>query len=273
MSEADEIEDDPMNQLIEASRAVYRSWMGDRALTYRRLQGFDDLKGSAVMVQAMVFGNRGTSSGSGVAFSRDPSTGDPDPVIDVLFEAQGEDVVCGRARPMTERDLARSSPAIAAELRSHLAKLEQGFKDVQDVEFTIEDGRGERGELGRLGQPVILVRPDIDTADVAGLAAALGALTAMGGRTAHASLIARQMGKPCVVSCAGLEVNVAAHRAKIDGALIEQGDWVSIDGDSGDVFLGQREIVTERPEGALAEVETWCAAPPREDATALALAD
>ena len=101
VSESDEIEDDPMQQLIEAARAVYRSWNGDRALTYRRLQGFDDLKGSAVMVQAMVFGNSGAASGSGVAFSRDPSTGDADPVIDVLFEAQGEDVVSGRARPKT----------------------------------------------------------------------------------------------------------------------------------------------------------------------------
>ena len=115
--------------------------MGDRALTYRRLQGYDDLKGSAVMVQAMVFGNRGTASGAGVAFSRDPSTGAPDPVIDVLFEAQGEDVVSGRARPKTETELSRSAPAIAAELRGHLARLEQGFKDMQDVEFTIEDGR------------------------------------------------------------------------------------------------------------------------------------
>ena len=92
------------------------------------------------MVQAMVFGNR-AASGSGVVFSRDPSTGDADPVIDVLFEAQGEDVVSGRARPKTETELAQSSPAIAAELRRNLAKLERGFKDVQDVEFTIEDGR------------------------------------------------------------------------------------------------------------------------------------
>jgi pyruvate,orthophosphate dikinase len=109
------------------------------AVTTRALVAIDDLKG-AVMVQAMVFGNR-AASGSGVDFSRDPSTGDADPVIDVLFEAQGEDVVSGRARPKTETELAQSSPAIAAELRRNLAKLERGFKDVQDVEFTIEDGR------------------------------------------------------------------------------------------------------------------------------------
>jgi len=126
--------------------------------------------------------------------------------------------------------------------------------------------------LASMGDPVILVRPDIDTADVAGLAAAAGALTAMGGRTAHASLIARHMGKACVVSCAGLEVDVVAHRAELGGAPVAEGDWLSIDGDTGEVFLGQREIVTERSEAALAEIEIW-----RADAAqghgALALAD
>jgi pyruvate, orthophosphate dikinase len=330
----EDIADDPMDQLTEAARAVYRSWMSDRACTYRRLQGYEDLKGSAVLVQAMVFGNRGTSSGAGVAFSRDPSTGASEPVIDVLFEAQGEDVVSGRAHPLTEKELAQSAPAVAAELRRYLAELERNFKDVQDVEFTIEDGRlwilqaraakrtaraalkiavdfvheglssvqeslrqlssldlrhvavarfvgnaapaahgvGAAGgvavgraafdtataeRLASAGDSVILVRPDIDTADVAGLAAASGALTAMGGRTAHASLIARQLGKACVVSCAGLTVDASGHRAEIAGAAIREGDWLSIDGDTGDVFLGQREIVTERPEAALAEIEAW----------------
>jgi pyruvate, orthophosphate dikinase len=349
--EGEEIADDPVDQLTAASRAVYRSWMGDRACTYRRLEGYEDLKGSAVMVQAMVFGNRGTSSGSGVAFSRDPSTGAPDPVIDVLFEAQGEDVVSGRRRPQTEKELSQSAPAVAAELRGYLARLEQEFKDVQDVEFTIEDGRlwilqsraakrtaraalriavdfvheglyssqealrhlssldlrnltverfaGSASPVGRgigaaggvavgraafdaataerlasTGDKVILVRPDIDTEDVAGLAAASGALTAMGGRTAHASLIARQMGKACVVSCAGLDVDVAARRAEIDGAPIEEGDWISIDGDTGEVFIGQREIATERPEAALAEIEAWRAdAAEHQDQAALALAE
>ena len=245
---------------------------------------------------------------------------------------QGEDVVSGRARPKTETELAQSSPAIAAELRRDLAKLERGFKDVQDVEFTIEDGRlwilqsrsakrtpraalkiavdfvqegliapqealrrlseldldrlaiarfaGSATPLSRgigaaggvaagraafdaaraesfasSGEPVILVRPDIDTADVAGFAAASGALTAMGGRTAHASLIARQMGKPCVVSCAGLEVNAAARRAKIGAALIAEGDWLSIDG------------------SRVGAIETWRAGASHKDETALALAE
>ena len=323
-----------MEQLKSAARAVYRSFESDRAVTYRRLQGYVDLKGSAVMVQAMVFGNRGTSSASGVAFSRDPSTGAPSPVIDVLFEAQGEDVVSGRGRPLTEKELAHAAPKIAAELHAYLKELERDFRDVQDVEFTIEDGRlwilqaraakrtaraalkiavdfvheglctpedalqrlssldlrhlavarfaahptpiargvGAAGgvavgraafdtasaeRLAASGDSVVLVRPDIDTSDVAGLAAASGALTAMGGRTAHASLIARQMAKACVVSCAGLVVDAAAHRAEIGGAPLVEGDWISVDGDTGEVFLGQLEIATERPEAMLAEVETW----------------
>ena len=323
-----------MQQLIEAARAVYRSWMSERASTYRRLQGLEHLKGSAVMVQAMVFGNSGPSSGAGVAFSRDPSTGAAVAVIDVLFEAQGEDVVSGRRTPKTEKELSRSAPRAAEELRRDLAALERHFKDVQDVEFTIEDGRlwilqsraakrtpsaalkiavdlvregliSEQEGLAQLqgldlealaiahfadsatpvargiaaaggvawgiaafdaataerlaaaGDPVILMRKDIDTADVEGFAAASGVVTASGGRTAHASLIARQMGKACVVSCAGLEVDAAARRAEIDGRPISEGDWISVDGDTGDVFLGQREIVTERPEAELNEVAKW----------------
>ncbi len=330
----EDLSEDPMEQLKSAARAVYRSFESDRAVTYRRLQGYVDLKGSAVMVQAMVFGNRGTSSASGVAFSRDPSTGAPSPVIDVLFEAQGEDVVSGRGRPLTEKELAHAAPKIAAELHAYLKELERDFRDVQDVEFTIEDGRlwilqaraakrtaraalkiavdfvheglctpedalqrlssldlrhlavarfaahptpiargvGAAGgvavgraafdtasaeRLAASGDSVVLVRSDIDTSDVAGLAAASGALTAMGGRTAHASLIARQMAKACVVSCAGLVVDAAAHRAEIGGAPLVEGDWISVDGDTGEVFLGQLEIATERPEAMLAEVETW----------------
>ncbi len=330
----EDLSEDPMEQLTEAARAVYGSFESDRASTYRRLQGFEDLKGSAVMVQAMVFGNRGTNSASGVAFSRDPSTGAPSPVIDVLFEAQGEDVVSGRGRPLTERELAKAAPDIATALNQHLKTLERDFKDIQDVEFTIEEGHlwilqarsakrtaraalkiavdfvheglissdealrrlgsldlrhlvvarfasrpaprargiGAAGgvavgraafdtesakRLAATGESVVLVRPDIDTSDVAGLAASAGALTAMGGRTAHASLIARQMGKACVVSCAGLVVDPAAHRADIGGTPLNEGDWISVDGDTGEVFLGQLEIATERPEAMLAEVESW----------------
>lgn len=133
--------EDAAAQLDSAARAVYRSWMSERAQTYRRLQKLDDLRGTAVTVQAMVFGNGGLSSGAGVAFSRDPSTGKPHPMIDLVLDAQGEDVVSGRRTPDTEETFARALPAAAVETNDILQRLEREFGDVQDVEFTIEDGK------------------------------------------------------------------------------------------------------------------------------------
>jgi pyruvate,orthophosphate dikinase len=328
------ISDDPMEQLETAALAVYRSWVSDRARTYRQLEHLEDLHGTAVTVQAMVFGNRGLTSGAGVAFSRDPSTGAAQPMIEVLFESQGEDVVSGSRNPETEEAITRCVPAVATQLRETLVRLEQEFDDVQDVEFTIEDGKlwilqtraakrtpraalqfaidfvkeglitpsralGRVGALdlnalarkrlvgvhepaargigastgvavGRAafdstsaerlaasGDPVILVRPDTNTADVAGFAVSAGIITAIGGRTAHAALVARQMGKPCIVGCAALTIDVAGHSARLDGAAIREGDWLSIDGEQGTVYLGQREVVIERPDAELAEIERW----------------
>jgi len=331
---ADAPPDDPMAQLTSAARAVYRSWMSERAQTYRRLQHLEHLQGTAVTVQAMVFGNCGFSSAAGVAFSRDPSTGAARPVIEVLFGAQGEDVVAGRHTPETEEALARALPPVATQLRDILGQLEREFGDVQDVEFTIEDGRlymlqtrtakrtpraalriaidlvheglitpaqalrrldgieldalsrqrlldthdpVARGigassgiasgraafdsaaaeQLTGCGDPVILVRPDTNTGDVAGFAVSAGIVTAVGGRTAHAALVARQMGKPCVVGCDRTAVDIARRRAQFASATVAEGEWISIDGDSGKVYLGRREVVTERPEDELAEVERW----------------
>ena len=135
------LSDDPMEQLRAAAQSVFRSWMSERARTYRKLERLDYLQGTAVTVQAMVFGNAGISSGAGVAFSRDPSTGADKPVIDVLFESQGEDVVSGGHNPETEETIVRTLPAVAAQLRDALRRLEQDFADVQDVEFTIENGK------------------------------------------------------------------------------------------------------------------------------------
>jgi pyruvate,orthophosphate dikinase len=328
------IPDDPVEQLVGAARAVYRSWMSERAATYRMLQHLEHLQGTAVTVQAMVFGNSGTRSGAGVAFSRDPSTGQRAPVIDILFDAQGEDVVSGRRSPVTEAALTGALPSVAAELRDILQRLEQGFADVQDVEFTIENeklwilqtraakrtpraalkiaidqvaeglidkaealrrlhgldpaalmetrlaGAGEpairgvgasggiavgraafdsdsAGRMAASGAPVILVRPDTSTADIAGFAAASGIVTAAGGRTAHAALVARQMAKPCVVGCTAMTVELAERRARLAGATIAEGDWLSIDGGDGGIYLGRREIISSRPDDALAEVVGW----------------
>jgi pyruvate,orthophosphate dikinase len=325
--------DDAMDQLAAAALAVCRSWMSDRARTYRAMENLDYLAGTAVLVQAMVFGNRGFLSGSGVAFSRNPSTGAPQPVIDVLFDAQGEDVVSGRRAPETGASIEQRMPGVAAELHDVLMRLEREFGDMQDVEFTIEEGKlwllqtrtakrtpraalriaidlvrestiSEEEALRRLagldlatiavtrfagtvepvvrgigasggvaagraafdsaaaerlashGDPVILIRPDTSTTDIAGFQAALGIVTATGGMTAHASLVARQMGKPCVVGCEGL-AEFSARGARLAGHVVEEGDWISVDGDSGGVFLGQREILTEQLSAEVDEVERW----------------
>jgi len=326
--------EDAAAQLDGAARAVYRSWTSERAQTYRRLQKLDDLRGTAVTVQAMVFGNGGLTSGAGVAFSRDPSTGLARPMTDVVLDAQGEDVVSGRRTPDTEETIARSLPAITAELGDVLKRLEREFRDVQDIEFTIEDGKlwilqtrsakrtpraalriaidfvhealitpdealqridgialdaltetrlavtedqltsgiGASGgiavgraafdsdsarRLAASGEPVILMRPDTSTADVAGFAIAAGIVTAVGARTAHAALVARQMGKPCIVGCSGMTIDVAADRALFSGATVAGGDWISMDGDSGRIYQGRREILQTRPDAELAEIDRW----------------
>ncbi len=326
--------EDAMEQLGAAAQAVYRSWGSERARTYRRLQHLEDLRGTAVTIQAMVFGNRGFSSGAGVAFSRDPSTGAATPVIDVLLAAQGEDIVSGSRNPDGEEAIARSAPAIAAQLRATLVRLEQEFRDVQDIEFTIEDGKlwilqtrsAKRTPLATLrfavdfvreglitptealqrlegldptaltrkrlvdvgaavargtgassgvavgraafdstnagriaggGDPVILIRPDTSTADVAGFAISDGIVTAIGGRTAHAALVARQLGKPCVVGCAALAVDVAGRSARLADRLVNEGDWISIDGETGTLYLGKADTTVEQPGAELQELERW----------------
>jgi len=326
--------EDAMAQLDSAARAVYRSWTSERAQAYRHLQKLDYLQGTGVTVQAMVFGNGGLSSGAGVAFSRDPSTGLARPMIDLLLDAQGEDVVSGRRTPDTEGTIARSLPTIAAELGDILKRLEKEFGDIQDVEFTIEDGKlwvlqtraakrtpraalriaidlvheklitrqqaldriagidlaalaqvslvsadkpvmagiGASGgiavgraafdtesaqRLSATGDPVILMRPDTSTADVAGFAVAAGIVTAVGARTAHAALVARQMGKPCIVGCSNMTIDLAADRAQLAGTTISGSDWITIDGDSGNIYLGRCETVVTRPEAELAEIASW----------------
>ncbi|MFG1418121.1 PEP/pyruvate-binding domain-containing protein [Xanthobacter sp. V0B-10] len=331
---------EPMAQLEAAAQAVYRSWMGERARTYRTLEHLEHLEGTAVTVQAMVFGNRGLTSGSGVAFSRDPSSGAAEPVIDVLFEAQGEDVVSGARSPQTEAALVRAVPMAARELRRILVTLERAFRDVQDVEFTIEDGRlwmlqtraakrtpraalriaidlvhegiitpqeglvrvgaldpqalvearltdvgapllrGTGASAGvavgraafssrsaqRLadgGEPVILVRPDTSTSDVAGFSVSAGIVTAVGGRTAHAALVARQMGKPCVAGCVELVLDPEAGVAQVGDTRLAEGDWLSVDGGAGAVYLGRGRVAVDRLDDELGEVERWRALPAR----------
>ena len=323
-----------MGQLQAAARAVFASWTSDKAQTYRRLQGFEDLAGTAVCVQAMVFGNADARSGSGVAFSRDPSTGQQRQVVELLFEAQGEDVVSGRRTPVTGDILRARHPELLAELSAALEKLEHAFADVQDIEFTIErgkfwllqtraakrtpraalriaidlvaqglispgqalarlgdldmealrltrlqqppaaDGRGLGASPGVAcgraafdsdsavaraanGEPVILLRPDTSTADIAGFSAAAGVVTSSGGRTAHAALVARQLGRPCVVGCAELRIDLAKRQADLAGRTLAEGDWVAIDGEAGEVYIGRLEILSQLPEAEIAIWQGW----------------
>jgi pyruvate,orthophosphate dikinase len=321
-------------QLQAAASAVFRSWTSERAQTYRRLQKLEHLTGTAVTVQAMVYGNGGLASGAGVAFSRDPSTGAAQPVIDLVLDAQGEDVVSGRRSPDSEETIARALPTLSKELGEILKRLEQEFRDVQDVEFTVEDGKlwvlqtrsakrtpraalkiaidlvheglisqdealariagidltslveislASTGEpatrgigasggiaVGRVafdpeaaqrlassGDPVILMRPDTSTADVAGFAVAAGIVTSVGARTAHAALVARQLGRPCIVGCRDIAIEPESGRARIGAVELLAGDWLTIDGDSGELYPGRLKTVKSRPEKELAEIASW----------------
>ena len=323
---------DPRAQLDLAVRSVFASWTAPKAVSYRRINGLDDLEGTAVTVQAMVYGNACSRSAAGVAFSRDPSSGAAAPVIELLFEAQGEDVVSGRRVPVDGAALAGRLPAVSAELTAALARLERAAGDVQDVEFTVESGRlwllqtraakrtpraalhfaialvaegvidekeaaarlqdlseaaldetvfaGEAPTpwavglgaspgvaVGRLAMsaaaaeryaasdPVVLVRPDTSTADIDGFAASCAIVTASGGRTSHAALVARQMGRPCVVACEGLRF--VEDRVVAAEATLAEGDWLSVDGDGGRVFVGRRETTIRRPEAEIAVWRRW----------------
>lgn len=331
---APDVPHDPFEQLKAAAHAVYLSWEGARARAYRRINGLDHLEGTAVTVQAMVFGNAGFDSGAGVAFTRNPATGARELYVDFLVDAQGEDVVSGRRIPSDAGLLAARLPQAAEALSQGAARLEREFRDVQDVEFTIENGRlyflqtrsakrtaraalrvlidfvaegiidrktalarfaaidlkcasitrfagdaasiasavaaapgvasgraafdsARAKEIAADGVPVVLVTHDITTENIDGMAVADGLLTAVGARTAHAAVVARQMGKVCLVGCDGLKVDTPRRRAAIGEISLNEGDWLSLDGNTGTVSLGRREIISEPPAAELAEIDSW----------------
>ncbi len=327
---------DPRAQLQSAVEAVFRSWNDAKALHYRRSNGIDDAMGTAVTVQAMVFGNSGGTSGAGVGFTRDPATGENRMYLDFLFNAQGEDVVSGRHAGQETVQLAQRLPGVAAELARMRTLLEAEFHDMQDFEFTVDNGRlyllqtraGKRmpwaalriaidlvreglitpsealthlegielDHLERLrltgvmsaqplatatpasigvasgiicfdparavalaagGEPVILVRADIATADVAGIAAARGVLTAAGNRTSHAAVVARQLGKVCLVNCRALRVQPQGSSCTIGDTRLHEGDALTLDADSGKVYAGLLPVVRERPQAELEQIASW----------------
>jgi pyruvate,orthophosphate dikinase len=314
---------DPWQQLEEARNAVFRSWNNPRAITYRRLNKISDDIGTAVNVQAMVFGNMGNDSGTGVGFTRNPSSGVKEFFGEYLTNAQGEDVVAGIRTPKPIKELENDMPRVYKQLRDITSKLEKHYRDMQDFEFTIEKGQlfmlqtrngkrtgiaavrvavemvnekliskeeallriepdqlaqllapvfdnkekaaavkggrflakgidaGPGAAAGRVAftsekavtmskeGPVVLVRPETNPDDIEGMVVAEGILTAIGGRTSHAAVVARGMGKPCVVGCGVLKIDLDAGVLAVNGTRVKEGDYLSIDGFTGEVITGQ----------------------------------
>src|SRR5712692_729319 len=312
-----EFPSDPVVQLRAAIEAVFKSWNTERAKTYRRMERIPDDLGTAVNVQMMVFGNMGRTSGTGVAFTRNPITGKKELYGDYLANAQGEDVVAGVRDTEPISALKRRLPKVYAEFEGYARKLEKHYKDVQDLEFTVERAKlymlqtrsakrtGEAAvniavdmvaeklitrreavarveprqleqllfprvdpaakvqplakgvpaspgaasggavfdadtavEWGKQGKAVILVRVETNPNDVHGMVEAKGILTQTGGTASHAALVARGMGRPCVVGASAIDVDVRKRMFSANGITIGEGDQITIDGTSGDVYVG-----------------------------------
>ncbi len=326
--------EDPYDQLEIAIKAVFNSWMGKRAVDYRREFKITRAmaNGTAVNVVAMVFGNLGDDSATGVAFTRNPATGENDFYGEYLVNAQGEDVVAGIRTPKPVHDMAKEMPEMYRQLEELRSKLETHYREVQDFEFTIENGTlyclqtrngkmnaaakvrtsvemereglitreqallridpelleqllypsidpthegesaaqgiaaspgaacgkivfdADRAEsAGRLGERVILVREETKPEDIHGFFAAQGILTSRGGKTSHAAVVARGMGKPCVAGAEGINVDTRARAAYVGSHVLHEGDTITIDGTTGNVYLG--EVPTVEPDFS-AELET-----------------
>jgi len=316
---------DVYKQLELATKAVFESWMGKRAIDYRRATGISDDLGTAVNIVTMVFGNMGFDSGTGVAFTRNPSTGDKKMMGEYLLNAQGEDVVAGIRNTEPVEKMAETMPEVYRQFMDIAAKLEKHYKDMQDVEFTIERGKlwmlqtrnGKRtakaaikiavdmahegliskqeavlritpadvdmllhpqfddaamknaektGAFFAKGvnaspgaavgqayfdadtaekmakehkQKVIMVRPFTKPDDVHGMIASQGVLTSEGGATSHAAVVARQFGIPCVVGASAIKIDLEKRQMSVDGKTVAEGEWISVDGTTGKVFVGQ----------------------------------
>jgi len=333
--------DDPMEQLWGATMAVFQSWSGERAINYRRIENIPDEWGTAVNVQTMVFGNMGESSATGVAFTRNPATGDDKFFGEWLVNAQGEDVVAGlrTPNPLNEEtktegtkdlpSLESSMPEIYSELKEIRRGLEKHYNDMQDIEFTIQEGKlwmlqtrvgkrngsaaikmavdmvkegmidketaitrvrpeqldellhpmldiesekkasllgkglpaGPGGASGRAvftaddaeqwhknGEKVILIRDETSPEDVHGMHASEAILTAKGGMTSHAALVARGWGKCCIVGCGELQINISKKEVIVGGELISEGDWVTMNGTEGRIYSGQIDLIDANPD-------------------------
>lgn len=332
----EEFPQDPKEQMYKAIGAVFGSWMNEKAIKYRKINDITGLLGTAVNVQSMVFGNFGGESGTGVAFTRDPSTGEKVFYGEFLENAQGEDVVAGIRTPQTLAYLKEINPKIYDQLFALKDRLEQHYRDMQDIEFTIQQGKlfllqtrngkrtggaaikvavdmvdekmiskeeavervtpkqldqlfhprieptykkslevlakglnaspgaatgqivftaDEAEEWVKQGKRVLLVRRETSPEDIGGMAVAQGILTSTGGMTSHAAVVARGMGKPCVAGCKAAVVS--GNTLNIEGRVYNEGDWVTIDGTSGEVFDGQVELVNPKITEDLSTFLEW----------------
>jgi pyruvate,orthophosphate dikinase len=331
-----EFPQDPREQLWMAINAVFQSWNAKRAITYRKLNNIPDDLGTAVNVQTMVFGNFGSDSGTGVGFTRNPSTGKKEYYGEYLINAQGEDVVAGIRTPKHINDLKKDMPHAYAELIKIYARLEKHYKDMQDFEFTIEKGKlfmlqtrtGKRtaqsavkiavdmaneklidkktavtridpAQLDQLlhkqinvkaklniiakglpaspgaavgkavftadhaeawaekGEKVILVRNETSPEDIHGMNAAQGILTARGGMTSHAAVVARGMGKPCVAGCEKLQISEKKKEMIVGNNVIREGDKIALNGSTGEVILGEVELIEPEMTGEFKTLMDW----------------
>ncbi len=339
---------DPRAQLEHAVSAVFASWRSPRAREYRRMNGISADIGMAVASQTMVFGNAGGMSGSGVGFSRDPMTGERRLWVDFLFNAQGEDVVSGRRSAHGHAQLSTALPDTWAELERAASRLEREFTDMQDFEFTVEEGKlyllqtraGKRsasaqaritldfldegmikpddarrrlkdidaaalsltrivsaagetvepaaraapaaggvvcGEIAldearararrAAGVSVVLVRRDAETDDISALEAADGLLTGRGARTSHAAVVARQLGKVCLVGCAELRIDPAARCIRLGEQQLSEGDLITLDGNTGCIYAGPMRTVAQRQAELEARLAAFRATTPARRAT------
>jgi pyruvate, orthophosphate dikinase len=333
--------DDPMDQLWGAIGAVFGSWMAEKAVTYRRVEKITGLLGTAVNVVQMVFGNTGDNSGTGVCFTRDPSSGEKVFYGDFLVNAQGEDVVAGIRTPMHLSEMAKVMPKVYTQLEKARVILEKHYRDMQDMEFTVEDGKlymlqtrtGKRtpaaafriavdmaneklitkeeaierikpedierlfypvidtkldkrslqsrvlatginavpgAAVGKVvfnahdaeewaarGEKVILVRRETSPEDVGGMAVAQGILTATGGKTSHAAVVARGWGKCCIVGAEKLDIDYQNHRMMAAGKTVKEGEWVTLDGGEGVVYVGDTPLVTPELPKAYTTLLKW----------------
>jgi len=330
--------DDPWQQLVKSINAVFESWNNDRAITYRRLNDIKGLLGTAVNIQAMVFGNMGETSGTGVCFSRNPSTGQNKFYGEYLMNAQGEDVVAGIRTPESIETLAKKNKTAYSKLVGLKNKLEKHYRDMQDMEFTIQDGalymlqtrsgkrtaaaavkvavdmvkerliskeealmrlepeqlnqllhpnfdpQAEKGATvlarglpaspgaatGRVvfsaedaeawakrGEKVILTRIETSPEDIGGMNVAEGVLTARGGMTSHAAVVARGMGKCCVAGVGALSIDYREKKFTVGSAVIKEGDYISLNGSSGTVYAGKIKTVESELSGSFATLMKW----------------